>query len=96
MENHVFLCLLNNFPDCTLNYWRTTAKAEVDFVLQIGDKVIPIEAKYQPFNEPKISRSLRSFIKTYKPQKALIITKDYWHLEKIEGTNVMFTPAHYV
>ncbi len=96
IENHTFLCLRNGFPDKSLNYWRTTAKAEVDFILHLDNEVIPIEAKYQTFQRPKISRSLRSFIKTYMPQKALIITKDYWCLEKIENTTVMFAPAHYI
>jgi predicted AAA+ superfamily ATPase len=96
IENHVLLCLRNNFPDKTLNYWRTTAKAEVDFVLQVGAEVIPIEVKYQSFQRPKISRSFRSFIKTYQPQKALIVTKAYWCLEKVENTTVMFVPAHYI
>jgi predicted AAA+ superfamily ATPase len=96
IENHVLLCLKNNFPDKTVNYWRTTAKAEVDFVLQLDKEIVPIEAKYQMFQKPKISRSLRSFIKTYKPQKTLIITKEYWNLEKIENTTIMFAPAHYI
>jgi predicted AAA+ superfamily ATPase len=96
IENHSFLCLKNSFPDSDLNYWRTTAKAEVDFILNLDMEIIPIEAKYQTFKRPKISRSLRSFIKTYKPQKALIITRDYWQTEKIESTTIMFAPAHYV
>lgn len=96
IENHSFLCLKNSFPDNALNYWRTTAKAEVDFILNLDKEIIPIEAKYQTFKRPKISRSLRSFIKTYKPQKALIITRDYWQTEKIENTTIMFAPAHYI
>jgi len=96
IENHTLLCLRNSFPQETINYWRTTAKAEVDFILRLNDKLIPIEAKYQQFQKPKISRSLRSFIKTYQPQKALIITKNFWNLAKIENTTVMFVPAHYI
>jgi predicted AAA+ superfamily ATPase len=96
IENYALICLRNSFPDKTINYWRTTAKAEVDFILRLNDEIIPIEAKYQTFQKPKISRSLRSFIKTYKPQKALIITKNSWNQEKIENTTVTFVPAHYV
>src|SRR3989304_5856883 len=47
IENFVFLCLRNNFPDKTINYWRTTAKAEVDFILRLNGELIPIEVKYQ-------------------------------------------------
>jgi hypothetical protein len=96
IENFVLLCLKNTFPDKTINYWRTTAKAEVDFILKLDDELIPIEAKYQTFQKPKISRSLRSFIKTYKPQRVLIVTKNFWSLEKIENSTIMFIPAHYI
>jgi predicted AAA+ superfamily ATPase len=96
IENHVLLCLRNHFPDKTINYWRTTAKAEVDFILRLNDELIPIEAKYQTFQKPKISRSLRSYIKTYKPQKALIVTKNFWNQTKIENTTILFAPAHYI
>ncbi|MHC3129854.1 MAG: ATP-binding protein [Candidatus Bathyarchaeota archaeon] len=96
IENHVLLSLRNSFPDKTINYWRTIAKAEVDFILRLNNELIPIEAKYRTFKKPKISRSLRSFIKTYKPQKALIITKNFWSHQKIENTTVTFAPAHYI
>lgn len=96
IENHVLLSLRTSFPDKTINYWRTIAKAEVDFILRLNNELIPIEAKYRTFKKPKISRSLRSFIKTYKPQKALIITKNFWSHQKIENTPVTFAPAHYI
>jgi len=96
IENFVFLSLRNSFPDRTINYWRTIAKAEVDFILRLNEQVIPIEVKYQTFKSPKISKSLRSFIKTYKPKRALVVTKDFWGNEKIEDTTIMFTPACYL
>ena len=96
IENFVFLSLRNSFPDRTINYWRTIAKAEVDFILKLNEEVIPIEVKYQTFKKPKISKSLRSFIKTYKPKRALVVTKDFWGKEKIEDTTIMFTPACYL
>jgi len=96
IENFVFLSLKNNFPEATINYWRTIAKAEVDFVLRVKEEIIPIEVKYQSFKEPKISRSLRSFIKSYKIKKALVITKDFWSKIKINDTTVLFAPACYL
>ncbi|RLI46283.1 hypothetical protein DRO69_03440 [Candidatus Bathyarchaeota archaeon] len=96
IENYVFLGLRNSFPGKTINYWRTIAKAEVDFVLRLNEQVIPIEVKYQTFKQPKISKSLRSFIKTYKPKRAMVVTKDFWGKKKIEDTIVMFTPACYL
>jgi hypothetical protein len=96
VENFVFLSLRHNFPEATINYWRTIAKAEVDFVLGVKDEIIPIEVKYQSFKEPKISRSLRSFIKSYKIKKALVVTKDFWSKIKINGTTILFVPAYYL
>ncbi|MBS7250088.1 MAG: ATP-binding protein [Candidatus Freyarchaeota archaeon] len=97
IENHVSLSLRNAFPEATINYWRSIAKAEVDFVLRIKDDiVIPLEAKYQSFKSPKISKSLRSFIKTYQTEKALVITKDYWAKTEINNTTILFAPAPYL
>jgi len=96
IENFVFLSLRNSFPEQTMNYWRTIAKAEVDFVLRINDEIIPIEVKYQSLREPKVSRSLRSFVKSYKTKKALVVTKDFWSKTKVNNTNILFAPACYL
>lgn len=95
-ENFVFLGLKNSFPDAAINYWRTIAKAEVDFVLGLNGSLVPVEVKYQTFTKPKISRSLRSFISTYKPERALVATKDFWGEDKIDSTAVMFAPMYYL
>lgn len=96
IENFVFLSLRNSFPEQTMNYWRTIAKAEVDFVLRINDEIIPIEVKYQSLREPKVSRSLRSFVKSYKTKKALVVTKDFWSKTKVNNTSILFAPACYL
>ena len=96
VENFVFLSLRNDFHEAVINYWRTIAKAEVDFVLRMGDDLIPIEVKYQDFKEPKVSRGLRSFIETYKARKGLTITKDFWGIKKIDGASILFIPAYYL
>ena len=96
IENFVFLSLKNSFHEATVNYWRTIAKAEVDFVLRIKDEIIPIEVKYQSFKKPKVSRSLRSFIKSYKTKKALVFTKDFWSKKRLNNTSILFVPACYL
>lgn len=96
IENLIFLSLKNRFPETTINYWRTIAKAEVDFVLRIKDETIPIEVKYQNFKEPKISRSLRNFIKSYKAKKALVVTKDFWSKMRLTDASILFVPACYL
>jgi hypothetical protein len=95
VENFVFLSL-RNMDDATVSYWRTIAKAEVDFVLRVRDETIPVEVKYQHFAEPKVSRSLRSFIMSYKPKRALVATGDFWGRAKVDEATVLFAPACYL
>ena len=70
-ENYVFseLVKLGLSP----KYWRSKSKAEVDFIVESGGQIIPIEIKIDA--EPnKIERSMHSFIEAYKPKKALIVS----------------------
>lgn len=96
VENSVFMSMKHSFPEATINYWRTIAKAEVDFVLRMGDEIVPVEVKYQSFRAPKISKSLRSFIKSYKVKKAMVITKDSWGKARINDAEIVLAPACYL
>jgi hypothetical protein len=78
-----------------VNFWRTTAKAEVDFVLSAVDRLIPIEVKFEFLRKEKIKRSLYSFIKTYSPKSAIVVTKDFWGSKRINETEVKFIPICY-
>jgi len=64
----------------------------VDFVVNIKGHIIPIEVKYSNFKTEKISRSLSSFIfiDTFKPECAIILTKNYWDPMKREKKPVFF------
>jgi len=79
-----------------LNYWRTLGKAEMDFVLTIGDEMIPIEVKYMKFKKTKLSKSFKSFISAYNPKRALVLTKDFWGKIKFNKTTVAFIPVCYI
>jgi len=57
----------------SIHYWRTTNKAEVDFVIDKVTDTLPIEVKYQHLNKPSLSRSFKSFLSTYQPKRALVI-----------------------
>ena len=52
-------------------YWRTRAKAEVDFIIDEED-VIPIEVKSH-MDPRRVKKSLRSFIESYEPQRAYVV-----------------------
>jgi len=79
-----------------INFWRTKAGAEVDFVVHTEDDIIPIEIKYSNFKTEKISRGLASFIDSFKPEYAAVLTKNYWGMAKKNKTKVLFIPVYYL
>lgn len=97
VENIVFLRLkiiLENFNK--INFWRSKAGAEVDFVIDLNGEIFPIEVKFSEFDKPEISRSLMGFIKSFKTKRALVLTKDYFGIQKTKtGCEVLFYPVYY-
>jgi predicted AAA+ superfamily ATPase len=77
-----------------LNFWRTTDKAEVDFIINKGSEVIPVEVKYSPLNSAAVKRSLRSFIDKYSPGKSFVINRNYSNRVVINKTEVTFIPFY--
>lgn len=69
----------------SVHYWRTTDKAEVDFVISRMDDPIGVEVKFSALKTPMITRSLRSFIEKYKPSEAWVINLTF------SGTSVIGT-----
>ncbi len=80
LENYGFLA----FKNCSLSFWRTTAKAEVDFVIK--DREIPIEIK----TVPKITRSFLSFIEHYHPKIGLVVNWERNEEVKRNKTRIFF------
>lgn len=96
-ENFVYTELLKNLPpEWKIKYWRTKAKAEVDFVLSSDGRALPIEVKYATFKQPKITNSFRSFLKNYQPKQALVLTRDFMAQEKFNNTQVLFAPIWFI
>ncbi len=75
-ENYVAQAFANKGYD--LFYWQSEGKAEIDFVLQIQDSVIPVEVKKGHRNR---SRSLGVFAKKYKSPYAIRISKKNFGFE---------------
>lgn len=98
VENFVFSELFRNLQDkAEIKYWRTIAKAEVDFIIEKRDnEIIPVEVKFSNFSEPKISRSFRSFLEQYQPKRALLLTKGFWGKMKVGKTIIKFAPVWYI
>jgi len=95
-ENLVFLLLKEQVKLGTtkVNFWRTRDKAEVDFILESGRKVVPVEVKYKSLRKEEIPRSLRSFIEKYSPDEGYVINLDYKNKLKINKTTLFFLPYY--
>lgn len=88
-ENFVLNALEENSDPITkINYWRSRLSAEVDFVIQKGIEIIPVEIKATALKKPSISKSLRSFIKIYKPKVAFLVNLDYEAKKLINSTTI--------
>jgi hypothetical protein len=70
-----------------LYFWRAQSGAEVDFVVNHGGKLFPMEVKRTAVKAP---RALQRFIQIYKPRKAAVITFSPPHSEKYEGCEISF------
>jgi predicted AAA+ superfamily ATPase len=57
-------------------YWRTAAGEEVDFVIEAGDQVIPIEVKATKRPTSKDARHLVSFRREYPRSRAALLLHD--------------------
>lgn len=88
-ENYIFseLIKLGFSP----RYWRTKTGQEVDFIVENGNSVVPIEVKLNA-DPGRIERGLRAFIDAYKPKTALVVTYKGPKAEtKVNGCRVIFT-----
>ena len=86
-ENYVAQCF--KAKNYRLAYWQSEGKAEVDFVLQIGEKIIPIEVKKGRRNR---SKSLGVFMEKYNSAYAIRISKKNFGFEN----NIKSVPLYAV
>ncbi|MFH2104897.1 MAG: AAA family ATPase [Parcubacteria group bacterium] len=75
LENAVSgeLLFLNSQRAGKLYFWRTKQKAEVDFVIEKGLKLLPIEVKTR-HKKSSVPKGLRSFLKKFSVQEAIIVS----------------------
>ena len=94
VENFIFNEIIKfktqHFKNWDIHFWRTKSGAEVDFVIRAGQKIVPIEVKYQNMKGPKLTRGFRSFLKSYQPPLSAVITKSFTAKVKEENGTVMF------
>ena len=75
-----------------IHHWRTTNKAEVDFVLDKNTQVIPIEVKYRTLDTPETTRSFQNFISIYHPPNGYIVHLGDNMQKLIESTQTHLIP----
>lgn len=68
-ENYVMQQLV--FMGLEPFYWESNGKAEVDFVVQLGENVVPIECK---FADNVQAKSLRVYTEKYKPKYTIKVS----------------------
>ena len=97
IENAVFIRLKQLCQDAgNINFWRTKAGAEVDFIIHVKGKILPIEVKFSKFRKEQISKSFLSFVNSFRPDKGIVLTKDFWGTVKKGKTEILFAPAYYI
>lgn len=75
-ENYVATQLVSNKND--LYYWRSSNKAEIDFLLYNDDGIIPVEVKA---NKNIKSKSLNMYIEKFKPKYSIRISNKNFGFE---------------
>lgn len=75
-ENYVATELIHNYE--TLYYWQSENRAEIDFLINTKDGIIPIEVKANTNNN---SKSLNLYMEKYKPSFAIRISSKNFGFE---------------
>lgn len=88
LENYVLCELIKAGKD--VKYWQTKGGAEVDFVIQEGNELIPIEVKSKA-ESGNLERGMNSFISSYKPKRAFVVFLEGNGLtQKRDGCTIKF------
>jgi predicted AAA+ superfamily ATPase len=77
-----------------LKYWRTKSGGEMDFVIEEHDTLVPIEVKLS--GSKALGKSFYSFLKKYRPKRALVVTLNEFSKREINGTTVYSVPIFYL
>lgn len=75
-ENYVMQQLVS--LGLTPYYWESNGKAEVDFVIQLNAKIVPIECKYADNVQAK---SLKIYMQKYNPEYAIRVSSKNFGFE---------------
>lgn len=95
-ENFIFNQIRQQiiYSSTKIHFWRTRDNAEVDFIINPGIKIIPVEAKYSILEKVVITRSFKSFLVKYQPQKAYIVHLGKHQKLEVDRTKISLIPFY--
>jgi len=88
-ENLIFSELIK--ANLAPKYWRTKSGAEVDFILEKDEELIPIEVK-STIEKEKITKSFQSFFEKYKSKRGYILSSAFDKRRILDKKEVIFLP----
>jgi uncharacterized protein len=91
-QNFIHNLLIEQIADTSnqIHHWRTTDKAEVDFVLDKNTEIIPLEVKYRTLTTTETSRSFQSFVSAYHPATGYVVHLGENMQRQINSTQTRF------
>jgi len=90
LENAVFKeILLHLTVFGKIRFWRTKQGSEIDFLILEREKIVPIEVKSN-IKKTIIPSGIRSFIKTYIPERAAVVNLSLETTVKKENTIIYY------
>lgn len=97
-ENLVFNILKETLANSAskIHFWRSKDGAEVDFIVDRGKEIIPIEVKFREFKKPELTRSLKNFLEKYQPQMAFVVNTSFKETVDFKRTTIYFVPFYEV
>jgi hypothetical protein len=95
LENWVFTEIYKSAPlPAVIKFWRSKAGAEVDFIIEHAGKSYGLEVKYTLLKQSKLSRSVRSFLDVYQPEKFALLNSSLEQKVNVADREVSFiTPC---
>ena len=93
-QNFVYKLLYEKYCTTSLQikFWRTTDQTKVDFILEDGERVTPVEVKYSRLTKPEITRSLKSFCERYAPEEVIVVNLTLRDEVMFGASKVVFKP----
>lgn len=90
-ENWAFTEIAKAAPfQADVKFWRSKGKAEVDFVIEYANSISGLEIKTGPLRRPTVSRSSRSFIDAYAPERFAVLNRDLSRDDQLGKTQLSF------